>query len=874
MDTTMKRIGAKLTRRPVQDDNRPYKSDSRMSTRPRYSPEELAGMSEYDLENLPREVLERFPPEKLRRLPIGALYKLSSENLGRMDDEDLARKAKGDCKLLLKLEPGRFFDVLMTDPSLLNLYRINELCKVFGSETVAMSYLIRLPPEVLKRQDRALLDRLIAQNGEEYRRLRDYLYRTGAESPLGTYKSLQQSSSLSGEPGSNFLSSYSHPISPSEGIASLTARLENGGPRAATTSPSRPPLAWDNRGPIIPRKSSKRDESGSSGQYGSSLNRSNSLTGPWSDRHRDLNNRSYLYDAEPDRSPTKGYRSSTNLNSSSEERREMARLKETVDQMEKTIAELRSSNNDGKRQRESEFRSMTQEIASLKSELEHQAEYTEKRITNFLRKKGVNTTIKPGDDAIDMVLSCTEEFYAQADHNYKLAVANMDQATGLAAEVQELKQRLARAEVELHALREQSGHLQEQAGRAAFLAEKNKLLERKMNDVLAKYKGDVEQETAELRSKNVKLEQEIAGFGRKFDENRRWYDQEARKAQEKVDEVEAQWRAKLQDKDEELAGLLAAEKANYEKRLHERDESHSQSVAELKNAVKSLRGSLVDNYDDFRPATDDALKDKYSALKLAIQTVTFNSASHDVKRSGSGFSGRSGDSPRGGRWRFELQSAVWAKVLEGFFSEPFGFGALGPLEGRQKLFGLYQAWRDIFDEESSTADAMYYPQDEFEIFRTNLDANKWRSATFQSIFTVVFPKGLKKGQQPSGLMVRLFSSNMDRVRRDIEALLEENSDGGVLGELESDIVRIVQLAGELALEFGCQRALLGVESPMTGETVKIGQGFVDCQDGDANRGHIKEVDLVVAPKLFRVGDGRNDLKTVKVICSGDIYPRG
>jgi hypothetical protein len=57
-----------------------------------------------------------------------------------------------------------------------------------------------------------------------------------------------------------------------------------------------------------------------------------------------------------------------------------------------------------------------------------------------------------------------------------------------------------------------------------------------------------------------------------------------------------------------------------------------------------------------------------------------------------------------------------------------------------------------------------------------------------------------------------------------------------------------------------------------GAQVQIGQsGFVDCYDGDADRGAVKEVVLAVSPRLYKRGDGRGDMKTGKVIFHGEVY---
>lgn len=165
------------------------------------------------------------------------------------------------------------------------------------------------------------------------------------------------------------------------------------------------------------------------------------------------------------------------------------------------------------------------------------------------------------------------------------------------------------------------------------------------------------------------------------------------------------------------------------------------------------------------------------------------------------------------------------------------------------------------------------PDEIFELFRTNKEANKWRSATFQSILMAVSPKGQKKNQAANGPLVKPFADNRRKVHDDILGVLNQVCNNQVQPEIAEKIVEIVQLAGELALEFGSQRAELALGTPAKGDSVTIGPEFVDCEDGETELGKTKEVELLVLPKLFRVGDGRNDLKTRKIIVPGEIYPR-
>ena len=49
-----------------------------------------------------------------------------------------------------------------------------------------------------------------------------------------------------------------------------------------------------------------------------------------------------------------------------------------------------------------------------------------------------------------------------------------------------------------------------------------------------------------------------------------------------------------------------------------------------------------------------------------------------------------------GMQRHLLRSLVWARIVDGFFSAPFGFGALGDGTGKQMLVDLFLHWRKLF----------------------------------------------------------------------------------------------------------------------------------------------------------------------------------
>lgn len=142
---------------------------------------------------------------------------------------------------------------------------------------------------------------------------------------------------------------------------------------------------------------------------------------------------------------------------------------------------------------------------------------------------------------------------------------------------------------------------------------------------------------------------------------------------------------------------------HYDRMLHDRQTAHEQEMQrkehECMQRIASLEADLLDNSDDFRPATDDVLKVKYRKLKLLIDTITdpFNLGVSGVTHLSHRLDPSNFLSREGNKYlRFLLRSIIWSIVMDGFFSLPFGFGALGPTGGRQQLLDVYRAWLRLY----------------------------------------------------------------------------------------------------------------------------------------------------------------------------------
>ncbi|KAK4208767.1 hypothetical protein QBC37DRAFT_431426 [Rhypophila decipiens] len=312
----------------------------------------------------------------------------------------------------------------------------------------------------------------------------------------------------------------------------------------------------------------------------------------------------------------------------------------------------------------------------------------------------------------------------------------------------------------------------------------------------------------------------------------------------------------------------------------------------LNKRILSLESDLIDNGDDMRPSLGGGpLQSRYRQLKLKVETITepFNLAE---MRSPHGFATDELDQ-RGflakegkAQLRFLLRSICWSIIMGGFFSSPFGFGAFGPGEGKKLLLEVYATWQKLFDPKFTgfIASPELSGQEDFEPFYNDKFANWWRAATFQSIQSAVFrsrrtsqvgepTEAVEEMQMPQGI-AKVFAGNMARVKSRILGVITKACGVDKASEaIEGEVEDLVRCASLLAVEFGAHGAKICFGMPKFGDTVQIGTEFVDCEDGDSNRGKLETVELAVSPSLFMIGDGRKDLTTATCLFPGEIYPR-
>lgn len=108
---------------------------------------------------------------------------------------------------------------------------------------------------------------------------------------------------------------------------------------------------------------------------------------------------------------------------------------------------------------------------------------------------------------------------------------------------------------------------------------------------------------------------------------------------------------------------------------------------------------------------------------------------------------------------------------------------------------------------------------------------------------------------------------MQLVEQELIDTLQHICHGRLDPRAPSLITSMVHDFGVLSLEMGSQRAQIMLESCRHGDVVNAGELF---KDDNSSFGASVQVDLMTQPCLMRIGDGREDLNTHKVIVKGDI----
>ena len=330
--------------------------------------------------------------------------------------------------------------------------------------------------------------------------------------------------------------------------------------------------------------------------------------------------------------------------------------------------------------------------------------------------------------------------------------------------------------------------------------------------------------------------------------------------------------------------------------LRKRDNKIEEIKATHAKEVERLVRQLLVNQQVDQGWTDDKLKVKFRELQRLIELVTAPGKkelllpqNHQLGSSldPNNFLDREGRE----KFHFPLKSAIWSVLYEQFFSAPFGFGVLGPGKAQVQLLTVYHSWLDLIDQrmckillhstsrvkEKSIANQCFSiasADQTFAIFHHDKVANNWRSATFQCVNAALGAYGDGHAGSESSL-AKLSADNVNQtVDRVIRILSEVSSMSNSFpsSETKDHIRQMANLGRDMALQFGLHPAQLRLLFPSRGERIQIGEEFHDCEDGDCNRGVWYKVDLVTTPGLRKIGGGRSDMNSEKIIVPCEIYP--
>ncbi|KAI3339485.1 hypothetical protein F4824DRAFT_455508 [Ustulina deusta] len=215
------------------------------------------------------------------------------------------------------------------------------------------------------------------------------------------------------------------------------------------------------------------------------------------------------------------------------------------------------------------------------------------------------------------------------------------------------------------------------------------------------------------------------------------------------------------------------------------------------------------------------------------------------------------NSSRGSRvWHKFLRKVCWDVLMRGFFQRQPGFGSFGCQgEGYLTLLHLYGLFAKSNGQDPS-GPRVNFPNDKI--------TNGWRASLFEAILRKV--TSTVKDRTVTGFSA-FFRENVKIVMDDLEETLQKVCQGALDSRVSEIILRLCNEAGILSLQMGAQQRVIVLETCYHQDWVQSGAVFQD--DNRYNEDEL-QVDIMVQPSLKRIGDGRQDLATEKVLVIGHI----
>ncbi|KAK3319152.1 hypothetical protein B0H66DRAFT_475876 [Apodospora peruviana] len=206
-------------------------------------------------------------------------------------------------------------------------------------------------------------------------------------------------------------------------------------------------------------------------------------------------------------------------------------------------------------------------------------------------------------------------------------------------------------------------------------------------------------------------------------------------------------------------------------------------------------------------------------------------------------------------WPKFIRSICWGIAVRGFFQYPLGFGVFGTQgEGFSILSHLYET---IAIPSPSDPNIRVLPNDKKN--------NEGRGFFFERMLG-----GILNPVDPNKVegFTSYFLANIDAVAEEMVQTLQKCSGYRLDERAPAQIASVARGLGILSLEMGSQPAHIILEGCSHGDWIRPGDMFKD--EYETEGGSPVQVDLMTEPCMVRIGNGREDLTTRKVVSKGNI----
>jgi len=123
--------------------------------------------------------------------------------------------------------------------------------------------------------------------------------------------------------------------------------------------------------------------------------------------------------------------------------------------------------------------------------------------------------------------------------------------------------------------------------------------------------------------------------------------------------------------------------------------------------------------------------------------------------------------------------------------------------------------------------------------------------------------------EPLSRSLRAFEKNTDVTKEMLVEKLQRCTGQPLATPMSALVATIVLEASRLALRMGTQKAHVMLQMPAHRDYITLGEHF-EHEGGTFGPGSFVQVDLALKPCMVRIGDGRDDLTSIKVICKGSV----